>query len=118
MDVYNATSTPNHSLVGIPTSCESCHTTGAWSPTTFEHVVVVGTPCANCHLAVYGTTPFYPDDGSLVTSGGPATFHDWADFPEPPSAYVLHGIWTEDALNEAHFAMQREHQHSWREWVR
>lgn len=69
------------------------------------------------YLDVYGTTPFYPDNGSIITTGGPATFHDWVDFPEPSAAYVLHGIWTEDALNEAHLAMQQQHPHGWREWV-
>ncbi len=34
---YNASTNPNHVSIKFPTNCESCHTTGAWVPSTFNH---------------------------------------------------------------------------------
>ena len=63
---YDGTTDPNHKADGFPTTCEVCHTTGAWEPATFtghdaywpltgKHAT---TACADCHKGgVYsGTT--------------------------------------------------------------
>jgi hypothetical protein len=34
---YNNTNDPDHAAVGFPTDCESCHTTNAWTPSTWDH---------------------------------------------------------------------------------
>ncbi len=60
---YNETTNPNHIEAQFPTSCESCHTETAWTPSTFDHdgqyfPIYSGShkgewnTCADCH-----TTP-------------------------------------------------------------
>ena len=34
---YNATTNPAHATSGFPTTCESCHGTATWVPSTFQH---------------------------------------------------------------------------------
>ncbi|MCB9208040.1 MAG: hypothetical protein H6609_01585 [Ignavibacteriales bacterium] len=34
---YNNTADPNHQAAGFGTDCESCHTSNAWQPATFDH---------------------------------------------------------------------------------
>lgn len=34
---YNGATNPNHSAAGFSTDCESCHSTSAWVPATFDH---------------------------------------------------------------------------------
>ncbi|MGH7740889.1 MAG: hypothetical protein ACRENS_02580, partial [Candidatus Eiseniibacteriota bacterium] len=55
---YDATTTPAHLSAGIPTNCESCHTTTDWGTGTFNHNTQttfpltgahVGLACAGCH---------------------------------------------------------------------
>jgi hypothetical protein len=55
---YQATTDPNHSNLGFPTSCDACHTTFMWEGATFDHSFPIETgkhknlDCADCH-----TTP-------------------------------------------------------------
>ncbi len=54
---YNATTKPNHAQLGYSTSCESCHTTAGWTPSTWSHAVTkfpltgahIATACLACH---------------------------------------------------------------------
>lgn len=57
---YNGTTNPPHASAQFPTDCQSCHTTTAWSPSTFNHdgqyfPIYSGhhagtwTLCADCH---------------------------------------------------------------------
>ena len=34
---YNSTTSPNHVAAGFPTTCDTCHTTAAWTGATFNH---------------------------------------------------------------------------------
>jgi hypothetical protein len=34
---YNQTTNPPHASAQFPTDCQTCHTTVAWSPSTFNH---------------------------------------------------------------------------------
>jgi hypothetical protein len=34
---YNSTTDPNHIAAAFPTDCQTCHTTTAWKPATFDH---------------------------------------------------------------------------------
>lgn len=36
-DDYNQTTDPNHAAAQFPTTCETCHTTVAWTPATWDH---------------------------------------------------------------------------------
>jgi hypothetical protein len=55
---YNNTNNPNHKTAGIPTTCEMCHTTTAWTPASFDHSKTpfpltgahINVPCAQCHI--------------------------------------------------------------------
>jgi hypothetical protein len=55
---YAATTTPNHTAVRFPTTCETCHTINAWQPAKFDHSQTgfpltgahVPLACARCHV--------------------------------------------------------------------
>ncbi len=55
---FNATTNPNHSSAGFPTTCAACHTTTSWQGATFNHTQfpITSGPhavsCVQCH-----TTP-------------------------------------------------------------
>ena len=60
---YLATTNPNHSTSGIPTTCQTCHTTNpGWQPASFSHTgfpLTLGhsTPtCNDCHKGNYTST--------------------------------------------------------------
>ncbi|MCB9332629.1 MAG: hypothetical protein H6574_16270 [Lewinellaceae bacterium] len=64
---YDATTNPNHGAIGIPTDCETCHTSDGWMPATFPlhdnyyplngaHAAIA-TDCAACHNGNYNNTP-------------------------------------------------------------
>jgi hypothetical protein len=52
---YNGTTNPVHSTAGFPTTCETCHTTTAWTGATFNHTWFptnhggAGGVCSRCH---------------------------------------------------------------------
>lgn len=54
---YNATTSPAHASAGFPTQCQSCHSTNAWIPGTFDHNATQfpltgahrGATCLECH---------------------------------------------------------------------
>ena len=61
MDDYNNSTNPPHQAQGYPTTCEDCHTTDAWTPSTFDHdndyfPIYSGehegewNVCADCHI--------------------------------------------------------------------
>jgi len=63
---YNATTNPNHITAKFATSCEICHTTTAWTPSTFNHSTAtsfpltgahIGVACISCHPAGYSAIP-------------------------------------------------------------
>ena len=58
---YAATTNPNHRAASFPTQCQTCHTTSAWKPATFDHdgryfPIYSGThrgrwsSCSECHV--------------------------------------------------------------------
>ncbi len=55
---FDASTDPNHAAGNFPHSCADCHTTGGWSPATFDHNLSTFTltgahttvNCADCHL--------------------------------------------------------------------
>jgi hypothetical protein len=57
---YNNAANPNHVAAGIPTTCQQCHTTTAWIPSTFDHSttgfqllgVHAQIQCSACHQGV------------------------------------------------------------------
>lgn len=70
---YNNTTNPPHASAGYPTDCTQCHTTTAWSPSTFNHSQFPITSgnhaappllCSQCHTNVSNFAIF-----SCTTSG-------------------------------------------------
>jgi hypothetical protein len=61
---YNGTTNPNHKSAGFPTTCNTCHTTTAWTGATFNHTwfnVNHGNAngvCATCHTNANDYTVF------------------------------------------------------------
>jgi hypothetical protein len=57
---FQSTTNPPHVLGGFPTTCQTCHSTAAWSPATFDHSTVnfplTGAhsvpprQCSDCHV--------------------------------------------------------------------
>jgi hypothetical protein len=64
-DDYNAVPDPNHVQNNFDHDCTVCHTTAAWSPSTFNHANTqfpltgahVTVPCLSCHAGGYDNTP-------------------------------------------------------------
>ncbi|MFA7332495.1 MAG: hypothetical protein WC326_15605 [Candidatus Delongbacteria bacterium] len=63
---YRATTDPDHETNQFSQSCTECHTTAAWSPSTFDHALTdfpltgahVVVSCASCHVnGQYAGTP-------------------------------------------------------------
>ena len=63
---FNATTNPNHVTSNFPTTCQTCHSTTAWSPSTFNHNNVypltgahatIASNCFACHQGSYVNTP-------------------------------------------------------------
>jgi len=52
---YDGTTNPNHKSAGFPTTCNTCHTTAAWTGATFNHTYFnvnhgnANGVCATCH---------------------------------------------------------------------
>jgi hypothetical protein len=55
-DDYDKTTNPNHKNAGISNDCAECHTTGAWTPSNFDHTIFPLNgghdinDCKRCHL--------------------------------------------------------------------
>jgi hypothetical protein len=57
---YQGTTDPAHAAAGFPTTCETCHGTAAWEPSTWDHEILfpirsgphrdVWSTCATCHV--------------------------------------------------------------------
>jgi hypothetical protein len=63
---YNNAVNPNHIAAGIPTTCQDCHSTTAWIPSTFNHSttgfqllgVHAQIQCSDCHQGtITGLSP-------------------------------------------------------------
>lgn len=62
---YIKTTNPNHAANGFETTCESCHNTTAWKPSTFDHNQTLfpltgahrTVACQSCHTSGYTGTP-------------------------------------------------------------
>jgi len=63
---YNQSVNPNHITANFPTTCETCHSQSAWSPSTFDHNITypltgahatIASNCFACHQGSYVNTP-------------------------------------------------------------
>jgi hypothetical protein len=63
---FQGTTNPNHVQGGIPQTCQTCHTTAAWQPASFDHSKTafpltgthISVACTSCHINNnYSTIP-------------------------------------------------------------
>lgn len=62
---YNNSQNPNHAAAGLSSSCEQCHNTAAWIPSTFNHTSTgfeltgqhAAIQCSDCHQGSVTNTP-------------------------------------------------------------
>jgi hypothetical protein len=125
---YNQSTNPNHLTASIPTACETCHSTTAWVPATFNHSKVypltgahatiagncfachqgnyVNTPntCAGCHMPNFNATT-NPDHAGINIPTDCISCHttnpNWtpASFPIHSNYYLLQGAHAQIANN-------------------
>jgi nitrate/TMAO reductase-like tetraheme cytochrome c subunit len=100
---FDATTNPNHKAGGFPTVCQSCHTTTAWTPSSFDHNATAfpltglhkttscqgchgdgvfkgkTTVCSGCHLTKYNATskPAHASNGIGTTCQTCHTTNGW-----------------------------------------
>jgi hypothetical protein len=63
--IYDQAAEPNHLLAGFDHNCTTCHTTTAWSPSSFDHATTgfaltgrhLTAACSSCHATAYAGTP-------------------------------------------------------------
>ncbi len=101
LDDYTSSVNPNHVSLGLPTDCESCHTTAAdWQPATFAihddfwplvgaHAVIAS-DCAACHNGNYNNTP-NTCYGCHATEYSQATNPNHATAGFPTDCTMCHG---------------------------
>ena len=128
---FQKTTNPNHLQAGFPQTCQSCHTTAAWQPATFDHntftkfpltgahVIVTctqchvngqfaGTPtdCVSCHMKAYqGTTnPNHVQAGIPQTCQSCHNTTSWgnATFNHATTGFALTGAHTTLQCSQCH----------------
>jgi predicted CXXCH cytochrome family protein len=126
---FTGTTNPNHVTSGFPTDCSLCHTTTAWSPSSFNHASVfpltgmhatiactachtnnnyttLPTACYGCHQADWnGTTnPNHAAAGFPTTCDTCHTTTDWtgATFNHNNTPFPLTGAHLTVACNLCH----------------
>jgi hypothetical protein len=125
---FNKTNNPSHVQAGFPQTCQTCHSTAAWNPATFDHSTFtkfpltgahanvactqchvngqfVGTPtdCFSCHQKDYmaTTAPNHAQAGKPTTC---AMCHDTAQWTDIHFSHAAEG-W---ALTGAHATISCE----------
>jgi hypothetical protein len=51
MPDYQKTNNPSHVSLGLPQTCQTCHSTAAWQPATFDHSLI-GFPLTGAHTTL------------------------------------------------------------------
>ncbi|PJF38996.1 MAG: hypothetical protein CUN54_09655, partial [Phototrophicales bacterium] len=111
MDNYNGTTNPNHASLGLPTTCETCHTTDpGWSPATFPihddfwvlngaHANIANN-CVDCHNGNYNNTPNTCDGCHMDDYNGTTNpNHAAAQFPVTCQDCHTEDGWTPSTFN-------------------
>jgi hypothetical protein len=127
---FQKTTNPNHVAGNFPQACQTCHTTAAWSPATFDHSTVgfaltgahaalqctqchtngnyslTSTDCVSCHMKDYQATtdPNHAQAGMPTTC---ATCHNttsWANatFNHSSTGFPLTGVHSTTPCAQCH----------------
>ena len=108
---FNKTTNPNHALINVPTTCETCHTTQpGWKPAAFplhsNYYVIAGahipisSNCVSCHNGNYNATPS-TCVGCHLTNFNQTTNpnHTTAQFPANCEICHSQSAWTPSNFN-------------------
>jgi hypothetical protein len=108
---YSQTTNPNHTAIGVPSTCADCHTTNpGWKPATFAihnnyyvlagaHVSIANN-CVSCHNGNYNSTPntcvgCYQQDYNQTTNPP----HASAQFPTDCASCHTQNVWVPSTFN-------------------
>lgn len=108
---YNQTTNPNHTAIGVPSTCADCHTTNpGWKPATFAihnnyyvlagaHVSIANN-CVSCHNGNYNSTPntcvgCHQQDYNQTTNPP----HASAQFPTDCASCHTQNVWVPSTFN-------------------
>jgi len=113
LTTYNATTNPNHTAAGFPTTCDTCHTTTNWLGATFDHsktgFALTGThtttACALCHVGgnYKLTTALCYDCHKAVYLATTSPNHIAAGFPTTCETCHTTTVWTGATFNHTWF---------------
>jgi hypothetical protein len=94
---FDATTKPNHADAGFPSTCELCHGTVAWVPSTFDHEAtwpLTGAhqeaACVSCHATGYAGTA-RECQGCHLSDWEKAADPDHAKLALPKTCEACHG---------------------------
>jgi len=71
---YSSATNPNHVQANFPKSCAMCHTTGGWSPASFDHAAVTGYALTGAHTSL-GCTQCHANGNYTNTSASCSSCH-------------------------------------------
>jgi predicted CXXCH cytochrome family protein len=85
---YNGTTNPNHVSSGFPQTCDSCHTTTAWTGATFNHAAAPANWALTGAHAPLACTQCHVNNNYSLTSTACVTCHqtDFNSTNNPPHA--------------------------------
>ncbi len=111
---FNAAATPPHAAAGFSSDCTTCHTTTAWSPSTFNHgttqFALTGahasvTPCTACHTvspwSSQSTNCYSCHTSDYNNTNNPV--HSTAGFPTTCATCHTTTAWTGATFNHTWF---------------
>ena len=127
---FRRTTNPNHVTLNLPQTCQTCHTTSAWQPATFDHSLVgfpltgahatlqcsqchingnfnlTSTDCASCHMKDYNGTnnPNHKTAGIPTTCATCHNTNSWANasFNHANTGFPLTGAHATTACSQCH----------------
>jgi hypothetical protein len=108
---YQGTTNPNHAAAGLPQQCDTCHTTTAWTPATFDHSKTafpltgahVKVACGQCHINgnYHLTTSACVSCHLKDFNGTTNPSHTAAGFPQQCELCHKTSTWTNATFNHA-----------------
>lgn len=123
---FDATTNPDHRAAAFPVTCETCHGTTAWTPSSFNHAATgfaltgahLTAPCASCHGdGVYRGKPTLCSGCHLTTYNNTTNpNHTAASFPTACESCHTTARWTGATFNHdgAYFPIYSgKHQGRW-----
>jgi hypothetical protein len=124
---YNNASNPNHAAAGLPTTCQDCHNTTAFIPSTFDHgttgfelqgvhaqiqcsdchqgtVTGLSPNCLPCHQSEYNSAPDHVSQGYPTNCNLCHTFNAWtpASFDHNNTNFPLTGAHLSVQCSDCH----------------